>query len=232
MPASPVSVKLSSYDGRTNWEVYKTPFSIFSEANRWTDGAKACQLAASLRGVATEVLQTLHDTEQLNLNSLFSALDLRFVQKYSKNYARLQMKTRLQKTGVSLRSRKARQLGFLRPPSNCALTNLVAIFRGWIEGWGNPEGSEGKGDVSSRRPCPENSKYCSRVEKKFGVKDQVVCPVTTPSTSESDPRSDDRVRKDQLADPEIKPIIEFKESSVEKPSWQDIAPFHPTTKRY
>ncbi|GFX15549.1 retrovirus-related Pol polyprotein from transposon 412 [Trichonephila clavipes] len=40
------------------------------------------------------------------------------------------------------------------------------------------------------------------------------------------------VRKDQLADPEIKPIIEFKESSDEKPIWQDIAPFHSTTKRY
>ncbi|GFW68107.1 retrovirus-related Pol polyprotein from transposon 412 [Trichonephila clavipes] len=37
--------------------------------------------------------------------------------------------------------------------------------------------------------------------------------------------------KDQLADPEIKPIIEFKESSDEKPVWQDIAAFHPV-KRY
>ncbi|GFW20513.1 retrovirus-related Pol polyprotein from transposon 412 [Trichonephila clavipes] len=52
------------------------------------------------------------------------------------------------------------------------------------------------------------------------------------STSESDPLSDENVRKDQMADPEIKPIIEFKESSDEKPSWQDIVPFHPTTKRY
>ncbi|GFT06663.1 retrovirus-related Pol polyprotein from transposon 412 [Trichonephila clavipes] len=39
-------------------------------------------------------------------------------------------------------------------------------------------------------------------------------------------------KKDQLADHEIKPIIELKESSDEKPSWQDIASFHPTTKRY
>ncbi|GFX73381.1 retrovirus-related Pol polyprotein from transposon 412 [Trichonephila clavipes] len=40
------------------------------------------------------------------------------------------------------------------------------------------------------------------------------------------------IRKDQLTNPEIKPIIEFKESSDEKPRWRDIAPFHPTTKRY
>ncbi|GFT47118.1 uncharacterized protein TNCV_3747661 [Trichonephila clavipes] len=83
--ASPVSVtaftgpvKLSTYDGKTSWEVYKTQFSIISEANGWTEGAKACQLAASLRGEAAEVLQTLPDTERLNLNSLYNALDLRF----------------------------------------------------------------------------------------------------------------------------------------------------------
>ncbi|GFX27405.1 uncharacterized protein TNCV_35021 [Trichonephila clavipes] len=100
--ASPVSVKLSTYDGKTNWKVYKTQFCIISEGNGWTEGVKACQLAASLRGEAAEVLQTLPDVELLNLNSLYNALDLRFGQKYSKDYARLQMKTRLQKTGESL----------------------------------------------------------------------------------------------------------------------------------
>ncbi|GFW94052.1 uncharacterized protein TNCV_4813701 [Trichonephila clavipes] len=95
-------VKLSTYDGKTNWEVYKTQFSIISEANGWTEEVKACQLAASLRGEAAEILYTLPDPERLNLNSLYKALDLRFSQKYSKDYARLQMKTRLQKTGESL----------------------------------------------------------------------------------------------------------------------------------
>ncbi|GFU29445.1 hypothetical protein TNCV_418801 [Trichonephila clavipes] len=84
----------------------------------------------------------------------------------------------------------------------------------------------------SRRPCPESFKYCSRIEKKFCVKDQIVRQITAQSTSALDPWSDESIRKDQLADPEIKPIIEFKESSDEKPSWQDIASFHPTTKRY
>ncbi|GFT31398.1 uncharacterized protein TNCV_608301 [Trichonephila clavipes] len=109
VPASPVSltaslvlVKLSTYDGKNNWEVYKTQFSIYSEANGWTEGAKACQLAASLTGEAAEIRQTLPDTERLNLNSLYNALDLRFSQKYYKDYARLQMKTRLQKIGESL----------------------------------------------------------------------------------------------------------------------------------
>ncbi|GFV50401.1 uncharacterized protein TNCV_1680371 [Trichonephila clavipes] len=54
--ASPVSVKLSTYEGKTNWEVYKTQFCIISEANGWNEGVKACQLAASLE--AAEILQT------------------------------------------------------------------------------------------------------------------------------------------------------------------------------
>ncbi|GFV19656.1 retrovirus-related Pol polyprotein from transposon 412 [Trichonephila clavipes] len=125
LPASPVSMKLYAYDGKTNWEVYKIQFGIISEANRWTEEVKACQLVASFRREAAEVLQTLTVTELLNLNSLFNARDLQFGQKFSKDYARLQMK----------------------------------------------------------------------------IRDQ-------------------------------SPEEKFKESSDENPSWQDIAPFHPTTKRY
>ncbi|GFT84902.1 retrovirus-related Pol polyprotein from transposon 412 [Trichonephila clavipes] len=95
------------------------------------------------------------------------------------------------------------------------------------------KGSEhGNADAFLRRPCPESCKYCSRIEKKFGIKDPIVRQVTAPSTSAVDPWSDESVRKDQLADPEIKPIIEFKESSDEKPRWQDIAFFHPIMKPY
>ncbi|GFW62950.1 uncharacterized protein TNCV_4452991 [Trichonephila clavipes] len=102
VPASPVSLKLYTYDGNTSWEVYKIQFCIISEANGWTEGVKACQLEASLIGEAAELLQTLHNTEQLNLNSLYNALDLRFGQKDSKGYARLQLKTRDQKPEESL----------------------------------------------------------------------------------------------------------------------------------
>ncbi|GFW54026.1 retrovirus-related Pol polyprotein from transposon 412 [Trichonephila clavipes] len=92
--------------------------------------------------------------------------------------------------------------------------------------------AHGNADALSRRPCLDSCKHCSRIEKKFGVIDQTVRQVTTPSTSALDPWTDENVRKDQLADPEIKPILEFKELSDEKTSWQDITPFHPTTKRY
>ncbi|GFW40155.1 uncharacterized protein TNCV_5118381 [Trichonephila clavipes] len=91
MPATAFTgpVKLSTYDGKTNWEVYKTQFFIISEVNGWTEGVKACHLAASLRGEPAEILQTLPDTERLNLNSLYNALDIWFGHKYSKDYARL-----------------------------------------------------------------------------------------------------------------------------------------------
>ncbi|GFW77444.1 uncharacterized protein TNCV_2498371 [Trichonephila clavipes] len=102
VPASPLSVKLYTYDGNTNCEVYKIKFGIISEANRWTEEVIACQLVASLRGEAAEVLPTLNDTEPLNLNFLYNALDLWFGKKFSKDYARLQMKTRHQKPEESL----------------------------------------------------------------------------------------------------------------------------------
>ncbi|GFX58413.1 hypothetical protein TNCV_319951 [Trichonephila clavipes] len=92
--------------------------------------------------------------------------------------------------------------------------------------------AHGNAGALSRRPCPKSYKYCSRIEKKFGVKDPIVRQITAPSISALVPLSDESVQNDQLADPEIKPIIEFKESSDEKPSWEDIASFHPTTKRY
>ncbi|GFU01373.1 uncharacterized protein TNCV_1215471 [Trichonephila clavipes] len=104
-----VEEKIAVVEEKTKKEVYKTQFCIISEANGWTEGVKACQLAASLRGEAAEVLQTLPDTERLNLNSLCNALDLRFGQKYSKDYARLQMKTRLQKAGKKLAGEAATQ---------------------------------------------------------------------------------------------------------------------------
>ncbi|GFX11712.1 hypothetical protein TNCV_4340581 [Trichonephila clavipes] len=94
--------------------------------------------------------------------------------------------------------------------------------------------AHGNADALSRRPFLDSCKHCSRIEKKFGVIDQTVHQVTTSSTSALATWTDESIRKDQLADPEIKPILEFKESSDEKPriTLQDIAPFHPTAKRY
>ncbi|GFV91653.1 hypothetical protein TNCV_4762181 [Trichonephila clavipes] len=56
--------------------------------------------------------------------------------------------------------------------------------------------------------------------------------ITTSTATPPDPWSDEKVREDQMADPDIKPLIEFMESSSNKPSWQDISAYSPTTKQY
>ncbi|GFX95483.1 hypothetical protein TNCV_4824981 [Trichonephila clavipes] len=48
-PYSKPSIKLSTYDGKSSWQVYKTQFSIVADANQWDSQTKACQLAASSR---------------------------------------------------------------------------------------------------------------------------------------------------------------------------------------
>ncbi|GFW18190.1 retrovirus-related Pol polyprotein from transposon 17.6 [Trichonephila clavipes] len=40
--------------------------------------------------------------------------------------------------------------------------------------------AHGNADALSRRPCTESCKYCSRIEKKFGLKDPIVRQVTAP----------------------------------------------------
>ncbi|GFU01032.1 retrovirus-related Pol polyprotein from transposon 412 [Trichonephila clavipes] len=59
-----------------------------------------------------------------------------------------------------------------------------------------------------------------RIITYWGVINQGISEATAPET----------IRK--IAAPNAGAIVEFKESSDEKPSWKDIAPFHSTTKRY
>ncbi|GFW40404.1 uncharacterized protein TNCV_1019621 [Trichonephila clavipes] len=61
-PYSKPSIKLSTYDGKSSWQVYKTQFSIVADANQWDSQTKACQLAASLRADAADILQTAGNT--------------------------------------------------------------------------------------------------------------------------------------------------------------------------
>ncbi|GFU53194.1 retrovirus-related Pol polyprotein from transposon 412 [Trichonephila clavipes] len=89
--------------------------------------------------------------------------------------------------------------------------------------------SHGNADALSRRPCPKNCRHCSRVETKY---DYAIRQITTSTATPPDPWSDEKVREDQMADPDIKPLIEFMESSSNKPSWQDISAYSPTTKQY
>ncbi|KFM56688.1 Retrovirus-related Pol polyprotein from transposon 412, partial [Stegodyphus mimosarum] len=92
--------------------------------------------------------------------------------------------------------------------------------------------SHGNADALSRRPCPENCRYCSRVEAKYQLVNPVARQITASTLADPDPWTDKEIRKDQLQDRDIKPIIELMETSNRKPTWQDISSYSPTTKQY
>ncbi|GFX73502.1 retrovirus-related Pol polyprotein from transposon 412 [Trichonephila clavipes] len=98
-PYSKPSIKLSTYDGKSSWQVYKTQFSIVADANQWDSQTKACQLAASLRADAADILP---ETQRLDFDALVNALELRFGEKCVKDYSRLQLKSRQQKVSETL----------------------------------------------------------------------------------------------------------------------------------
>ncbi|GFT86611.1 uncharacterized protein TNCV_4809791 [Trichonephila clavipes] len=66
-PYSKPSIKLSTYDGKSSWQVYKTQFSIVADANQWDSQTKARQLAASLRADAADILP---ETQRLDFDAL------------------------------------------------------------------------------------------------------------------------------------------------------------------
>lgn len=84
--------------------------------------------------------------------------------------------------------------------------------------------SHGNADALSRRPCAENCKHCSKIEAR--------CEPVIRQVSSTHQWTEESIRDSQVEDPEIRPIISFMESGDPKPTWQDIAPFSPTTKRY
>ncbi|GBN25970.1 Retrovirus-related Pol polyprotein from transposon 17.6, partial [Araneus ventricosus] len=88
--------------------------------------------------------------------------------------------------------------------------------------------SHGNADALSRRPCKESCKHCANAEKKFGVETDISVKVLTTE----DACSSSEVQKAQLEDPAIRPILERKLNSEDRPSWQEIAPESPATKRY
>ncbi|GBM28864.1 hypothetical protein AVEN_30622-1 [Araneus ventricosus] len=81
--------------------------------------------------------------------------------------------------------------------------------------------SHGNADALSRRPCKESCKHCTNAEKKFGMETDIL-----------DPWSPREIQKAQLEDPTMKPILEKKLNSADRPSWQKIALESPATKQY
>ena len=73
MPSQAI-IKPLTFDGNSSWQVFKTQFMMISEANGWSPTAKAFHLAASLRGDAANVLETLSEAQRHTFDSLSNAL--------------------------------------------------------------------------------------------------------------------------------------------------------------
>ncbi|GBN22650.1 hypothetical protein AVEN_237336-1 [Araneus ventricosus] len=89
--------------------------------------------------------------------------------------------------------------------------------------------SDGK-DVLSQRLCFEGCEPCSNAEKKFRMETDISVEALTMTTE--DRWSLSEIRKTQLEDPDIRPILKMKQNSEDRPSWQEIARESPATKRY
>ncbi|GFU65022.1 retrovirus-related Pol polyprotein from transposon 412 [Trichonephila clavipes] len=68
-PYSKPSIKLSTYDGKSSWQVYKTQFSIVADANQWDSHTKAChrlQLKSRQQKVSETLQELATDVERLS----------------------------------------------------------------------------------------------------------------------------------------------------------------------
>ncbi|GFS95350.1 retrovirus-related Pol polyprotein from transposon 412 [Nephila pilipes] len=136
-----LNIKISSYDGKTSWQVYKTLFSIVANGNGWDPLTKARQLAASLRTEAADVLRTVPEEEQLNFEALTEALELRFGEKCLKDFSRLQLKSRQQRQSETLQDlatdvERLSHLAFANCPAEVRDTLAIQYF---IDGVKDPE---------------------------------------------------------------------------------------------
>ncbi|GBM42678.1 hypothetical protein AVEN_219134-1 [Araneus ventricosus] len=82
--------------------------------------------------------------------------------------------------------------------------------------------SQGNADALSRRPCKESYKHRVNAEKKFGIETDTSVTVLTKTSV--DPWSSCEIQNAQIEVPAIKPILEKKLNSADRPSWQEIAP--------
>ncbi|GBO24268.1 Retrovirus-related Pol polyprotein from transposon 297 [Araneus ventricosus] len=87
------TVKPLTFDGQTSWTVFKTRFDVVSSTNGWTDFVKACQLVASFRGSAAEVLQGIPADKLTDLTTIEKALESRFGDSHLTQFYRTELKT-------------------------------------------------------------------------------------------------------------------------------------------
>ncbi|GBN51713.1 hypothetical protein AVEN_152017-1, partial [Araneus ventricosus] len=83
-------------------------------------------------------------------------------------------------------------------------------------------------NVLSQRLCFEGCEPCSNAEKKFRMETDISVEALTMTTENRWSLSE--IKKAQLEDTDIRPILKMKLNSADRPSWQEIAQESPATK--
>ena len=97
-------LKPDIFDGKVPLREFLSQFILIARANKWDDATKSIALAASLRGKARTVLETVENLENLNFDELKSKLELLFGEgNLTQNYYSL-FTSKKQKYGEDLTS--------------------------------------------------------------------------------------------------------------------------------
>ena len=98
----PKPKKPPTFDGSGSWQDFLVQFEMIASVNKWDEGAKAYELATSLRGVAQGIVTDIEPLRRLDYNYLVSALTSRFEPVNQVNMYKVQMNSLYRKSGQTL----------------------------------------------------------------------------------------------------------------------------------
>ncbi|XP_011863447.1 PREDICTED: uncharacterized protein LOC105559624 [Vollenhovia emeryi] len=122
-------LKPDTFDGTVSFREFLAQFNLVARANQWSDAPKTVALAASLRGKARSVLETVPDFENLGFANLILKLELRFGEAHSQQSYYSQFANRRQKFGedvATLGSELERLAQFAYPECPYAVRDKIA----------------------------------------------------------------------------------------------------------
>lgn len=94
--------KLANYDGKSDWNDFKSHFDACAIINNWDDEDRGLYLAAALRGPAQAVFSDLPPENRMEFYTLVQALEDRFSPANQTELYRVQLKERHQRAGETL----------------------------------------------------------------------------------------------------------------------------------
>lgn len=92
----------TSFDGKTPWEAYSIQFETVAEINKWGQEEKARFLISSLTGPALAVLQTMPQDKRKCYPHLVAALEARFSDGKTGEFAKISLQERVRRSKESL----------------------------------------------------------------------------------------------------------------------------------